>query len=172
MDHVRYRCPTAGRFSMEDTHCTSGGPRSTHAYRARIHSGKVIRILAYAHTCRHMWVYVLRAPYHAFLACQIYLSFFFILYSLFFSPRWLISRERYKEALSILANLRSNGDTTDNDVLMEYTSIVQDVTFDRTFTSKKIEALFKKGIENYRKRTLLGAGIHTFAQLTGINALL
>lgn len=92
--------------------------------------------------------------------------------SLFRSPRWLISRERYKEALSILANLRSNGDTTDNDVLMEYTSIVQDVTFDRTFTSKKIEALFKKGIENYRQRTLLGAGIHTFAQLTGINALL
>ena len=55
---------------------------------------------------------------------------------------------------------------------MEYTSIVQDVTFDRTFTSKKFCALFKTGIENYRKRTVLGAGIHIFTQLTGANALL
>lgn len=88
------------------------------------------------------------------------------------SPRWLISRERNKEALEILALLRSEGDTRDTEVQMEFTGIVQDVTFDRTFSSTKFLALFKKGIDNYRKRTILGAGIHTFTQFTGINALL
>ncbi|KAI8139122.1 major facilitator superfamily domain-containing protein, partial [Fennellomyces sp. T-0311] len=47
------------------------------------------------------------------------------------SPRWLIARDRYDEALRILAQ-----------------------------------------IQNYRKRTVLGAGIHIFTQLTGANALL
>ncbi|KAI9497709.1 general substrate transporter [Zychaea mexicana] len=87
------------------------------------------------------------------------------------SPRWLIARDRYNEALSILAQIRGNK-TDDTEIQMEYTSIVQDVTFDRTFTSRKFCALFKTGIENYRKRTVLGAGIHIFTQLTGANALL
>ncbi|KAI9262136.1 general substrate transporter [Phascolomyces articulosus] len=87
------------------------------------------------------------------------------------SPRWLIARDRYNEALTILAQIRGNK-TDDTEVQMEYTSIVQDVTFDRTYTSKTFFALFKKGIENYRKRTVLGAGIHIFTQLTGANGLL
>ncbi|KAL1934776.1 hypothetical protein VTP01DRAFT_6958 [Rhizomucor pusillus] len=98
-----------------------------------------------------------------------------LLLGLFFvpeSPRWLIARDEYDEALYILSLLRSRGNKQDTETLMEFTSIVQDVTFDRTFTSKKFQALFERGIENYQKRTLLGAGIHTFTQFTGFNALL
>lgn len=87
------------------------------------------------------------------------------------SPRWLIARDQYSQALAILAQIRGNK-TDDTEVQMEYTSIVQDVTFDRTYTSKTFFALFKTGIENYRKRTVLGAGIHIFTQLTGANGLL
>lgn len=89
-----------------------------------------------------------------------------------FSPRWLIACGRYAEALDILALIRSRGDTKDIAVQMEYFIIVQDVTFDRAYSSKKPFAIFRRGIDNYLKRTVLGAGIHIFTQLTGVNAIL
>lgn len=88
------------------------------------------------------------------------------------SPRWLIYKDRPKEALQILASLRSKGDTLDVDVQMEYTGIVQDVTFDKIVYKQRFLSLLKKGNDNNLKRTLLGMGIHTFTQLSGINALL
>ncbi|CDS06967.1 hypothetical protein LRAMOSA09490 [Lichtheimia ramosa] len=88
------------------------------------------------------------------------------------SPRWLIACGRYEEALDILALIRSRGDTKDIAVQMEYFIIVQDVTFDRQYSSKKPFAIFRRGIDNYLKRTVLGAGIHIFTQLTGVNAIL
>lgn len=55
---------------------------------------------------------------------------------------------------------------------MEFVGIVQDVTFDKIYSSKTYTALLEKDIENNRKRTLLGIGIHMLTQLTGINVLL
>ncbi|KAI9318115.1 general substrate transporter [Dichotomocladium elegans] len=88
------------------------------------------------------------------------------------SPRWLIARGRYEEALEILAAIRSHGDRENLEVMMEYHIIVQDVSFDRAYSSKKSFAIFRRGIDNYLKRTVLGAGIHIFTQLTGVNAIL
>jgi hypothetical protein len=74
--------------------------------------------------------------------------------------------------LQILAQLRSHGDITNVDVQMEFTGIVQDVTFDKMTYTQRFLSLLRKGNDNNRKRTLLGMGIHTFTQLSGINAIL
>ncbi|KAI8330445.1 major facilitator superfamily domain-containing protein [Chlamydoabsidia padenii] len=55
---------------------------------------------------------------------------------------------------------------------MEYLGILQDVTFERQCASKSYSALLTKGTDNYRKRILLGMGLHIMTQFTGINALL
>ncbi|KAI7898554.1 general substrate transporter [Cokeromyces recurvatus] len=89
------------------------------------------------------------------------------------SPRWLIYKDRNDEALKILARLRSHGNEHDVDVQMEFTGIAQDSSFDKlTYTTPRFFLLLKKGTENNRKRTLLGMGVHTFSQLSGINAIL
>ncbi|KAG2195654.1 hypothetical protein INT47_002893, partial [Mucor saturninus] len=88
------------------------------------------------------------------------------------SPRWLIYKDRPQEALRILAQLRSRGDVHDVEVQMEFTGIVQDVSFDKIVYKQRFLSLLKKGNDNNLKRTLLGMGIHTFTQLSGINALL
>ncbi|KAI8644253.1 hypothetical protein BD408DRAFT_474979 [Parasitella parasitica] len=100
---------------------------------------------------------------------------FFMLCGLHFipeSPRWLIYKDRNAEALQILAQLRSHGNENDVDVQMEFTSIVQDVSFDKMAYRQRFMSLLRKGNDNNRKRTLLGVGIHVFTQLSGINALL
>lgn len=88
------------------------------------------------------------------------------------SPRWLIYRDRNKEALEILAQLRSRGDINNVEVQMEFTGIVQDVSFDKMAYQQRFLSLLRKGNDNNRRRTLLGMGIHIFTQLSGINALL
>ncbi|KAI8095690.1 hypothetical protein BDF21DRAFT_406489 [Thamnidium elegans] len=88
------------------------------------------------------------------------------------SPRWLIYKDRNTEALMILSQLRSKGNEHDVDVQMEFTGIVQDVSFDKMVYKQKFWSLLRKGNDNNRKRILLGMGIHIFTQLSGINALL
>ena len=71
--------------------------------------------------------------------------------------------------------MKSLRNTTPGDYLvqMEYASIKQDVSFDEKFPSKQsYKALLEKGIENNRRRTILGIGMHMLTQLTGINVLL
>ncbi|KAI9243636.1 general substrate transporter [Sporodiniella umbellata] len=86
------------------------------------------------------------------------------------SPRWLIYRERLVEAYTILSRLRHQESETD--IRMEFTSIVQDVSFDKMAYRHRFLSLVTKGNDNHRKRTLLGMGIHAFTQLSGANAVL
>ncbi|ORZ10793.1 and other transporter-domain-containing protein [Absidia repens] len=88
------------------------------------------------------------------------------------SPRWLIYRNRYDEALEIMALLRSDGRKDDLNLQMEFTGVRQDVGFDKRYTRKSFLALWSTGTENNLTRTLLGMGIHIFTQLSGINAIL
>ncbi|KAI8069969.1 hypothetical protein BC940DRAFT_296611 [Gongronella butleri] len=88
------------------------------------------------------------------------------------SPRWLIYRNRYNEALDIMALLRSQGNKDDLDLQMEFTGVRQDVWFDKHYTRKSFVGLWSTGIENNRTRTLLGMGIHICTQISGSNALI
>jgi hypothetical protein len=88
------------------------------------------------------------------------------------SPRWLIYKDRNAEALAILAKLRSYDNENDVEVQMEFTGIVQDVSFDKMAYRQRFVSLLRKGNDNNRRRTLLGMGVHIFTQLSGINALL
>lgn len=88
------------------------------------------------------------------------------------SPRWLIHQERFSEAKQILQILRDKKDTNDLELMMEYTGIIQERNYDRKYSSQSYKSLISKGIDNNRKRTILGVGLHIMTQLTGINALL
>lgn len=112
------------------------------------------------------FVYVVQHP-HFFISGDNYHPVNAILHS----PRWLIYKtKRRDEALAILTRLRSGQDISI--IQMECTSIEQDVAFDAKYASKGYWTLLEKGIENNRRRTLLGIGIHALTQLTGINVLL
>ncbi|ORZ15632.1 major facilitator superfamily domain-containing protein [Absidia repens] len=65
-----------------------------------------------------------------------------------------------------------NGYESAETLEMEYLGIIQDVTFERQCASKSYSALLTKGIDNYRKRLLLGMGLHIMTQFTGINVIL
>lgn len=88
------------------------------------------------------------------------------------SPRWLMDRDRDDEALTVLAKLRSNGDTSDPEAISEYNEIKSNVQFERENAAKSYLELLKVGPENIRRRILLGVFIQIFQQLTGINAIM
>nr|CAG8572707.1 6897_t:CDS:10 [Entrophospora candida] len=89
-----------------------------------------------------------------------------------FSPRWLLDHDRDEEGLKVIADLRSNGDKSDANVLSEYNEIKENVKFEREFAAKSYYELVKKGPENIRRRMILGVVIQVFQQFTGINAIL
>lgn len=89
-----------------------------------------------------------------------------------FSPRWLLDHDRDEEGLKVIADLRSNGDKSDANVLSEYNEIKENVKFEREFAAKSYYELVKKGPENIRRRMILGIVIQIFQQFTGINAIL
>lgn len=88
------------------------------------------------------------------------------------SPRWLIYQGRFSEAKHILRVLRAKKDDDDLELRMEYTGIIQERNYDRKYSSQSYKSLIEEGIDNNRKRTILGVGLHIMTQLTGINALL
>lgn len=90
----------------------------------------------------------------------------------YISPRWLIYQGKYAQARKILQKLRAKKDTHDLELSMEYTGIIQERNYDIKYSSSSYAALIKRGIDNNRKRTILGVGLHIMTQLTGINAIL
>ncbi|KAK4512973.1 Oxysterol-binding protein 3 [Mucor velutinosus] len=88
------------------------------------------------------------------------------------SPRWLIYQGRFSEAKQILRVLRAKKDNDDLELRMEYTGIIQERNYDNKYSSQSYKSLIEQGIDNNRKRTILGVGLHIMTQLTGINALM
>ncbi|KAK9371777.1 general substrate transporter [Lipomyces chichibuensis] len=96
----------------------------------------------------------------------------FLFISLFwlpFSPRWLASKDRWDDALKVLAFLRTaNNDINDPLVLAEYRSIEDQVRIERETESRSFKELVSKKL---RKRVFLSVAVHVCNQLTGSNLL-
>ena len=97
-----------------------------------------------------------------------------ILLSLMFqrpeSPRWLFMQDRSEEALQVLAKLHGGGHEDDETVKAEYEEIRIINHYEKEMPPPSLFALFFK--KDYRRRTLLGAGIQFLHEITGPNICL
>lgn len=86
------------------------------------------------------------------------------------SPRWLFMQDRSEEALQVLAKLHGGGNQNDETVRAEYEEIRIINEYEKTMSPPSVYALFFK--REYRRRTILGAGIQFLHELSGPNICL
>ncbi|KAI1760652.1 general substrate transporter [Hypoxylon sp. FL1150] len=86
-----------------------------------------------------------------------------------YSPRWLASRDRWDEAINVLALLHGGGATSHPKVLTEYKEIEEALRFEREEALFGFRALLKPRI---LKRVALGVSVQMWSQLTGINIMM
>lgn len=92
---------------------------------------------------------------------------FVLLVGLFFfpySPRWLATKDRWEEAIQVLARLHGDGDPNHPKVLAEYQEIEDALRFEREEATSSFRALVKPRIF---KRVLLGMSVQMWSQLCG-----
>lgn len=85
------------------------------------------------------------------------------------SPRWLASKDRWEEALDVLAHLHGGGDVNHPAVLAEYKEIEDALRFEREEAETSFGALVKPRIV---KRVILGMSIQMWSQLCGMNIMM
>jgi MFS family permease len=85
------------------------------------------------------------------------------------SPRWLASKDRWEEALTVLAHLHGGGDMNHPAVLAEYKEIEEALRFEREQAETSFGALMKPRII---KRVILGMSIQMWSQLCGMNIMM
>ncbi|KAK8116848.1 uncharacterized protein PG998_005129 [Apiospora kogelbergensis] len=97
---------------------------------------------------------------------------FILLIGLFFfpySPRWLATKDRWEEAIRVLARLHGDGDPNHPKVLAEYQEIEEALRFEREEAISSFRALAKPRIF---KRVLLGMSVQMWSQLCGMNIMM
>jgi hypothetical protein len=95
-----------------------------------------------------------------------------LLFGLFFlprSPRWLASKNRWEEAVQVLADLHANGDTNSPRVLAEYQEIQEAVHLESTQTLSSYRQLVERRM---LRRVVLGMSIQMWSQLSGMNIMM
>jgi hypothetical protein len=85
-----------------------------------------------------------------------------------YSPRWLASKDRWEEALTVLAHLHGGGDVNHPKVLAEYKQIEDALQFEREVAVTSYAALVEPKIF---KRVILGMSIQMWSQLCGMNIM-
>lgn len=96
---------------------------------------------------------------------------FILLIGLFWfpkSPRWLASKDRWEEALQVLADVHGKGDSNNLVVLAEYKEIEDAIRFEREDQVSDYKELMKPRIF---KRVILGMSIQMWSQLCGMNIM-
>lgn len=97
---------------------------------------------------------------------------FILLFGLFFfprSPRWLASKDRWEDAIQVLAHLHGGGDVNHPKVLAEYQEIEEALRFEREQAATSFKALTQPRIV---KRVILGMSIQMWSQLCGMNIMM
>ncbi|KAI9353371.1 hypothetical protein DFJ73DRAFT_959178 [Zopfochytrium polystomum] len=85
------------------------------------------------------------------------------------SPRWLAEKGFHAEGQRVIAQLRGFDDEDDDEVVVEYRSIVAGVEYERRIGTAGWAQLLQKGV---RRRLALGVTNQFFQQWTGINVIL
>ncbi|CAN6655872.1 hexose transporter Hxt17p [Trichomonascus vanleenenianus] len=85
------------------------------------------------------------------------------------SPRWLGNKDRWEEAITIIANVQGGGDVNHPQVLIEVEEIKEQVRIDRESADVTIFDLFKKDSIN---RTMVGFWAQVWQQLCGMNVMM
>ncbi|KAF2970870.1 hypothetical protein GQX73_g2632 [Xylaria multiplex] len=86
-----------------------------------------------------------------------------------YSPRWLASKDRWDEAIRVLAALHGAGDVHHPKVLAEYKEIEEALRFEREEASSSFKALTRPRI---LRRVVLGMSIQMWSQLCGMNIMM
>lgn len=89
------------------------------------------------------------------------------MYFLPYSPRWLAGKDRWEEALTVLANRHGRGNKEDPKVLAEFEEIQEVVRFEREEAVSSYKQLVAPRMY---KRVLLGMSIQMWSQLCGMNS--
>ncbi|KAK4187041.1 general substrate transporter [Podospora australis] len=98
-------------------------------------------------------------------AIILFIGLFFFPYS----PRWLASKDRWEEALQVLANLHGKGDPRHPKVLAQYQEIEEALRFEREQAVSSFKALVEPRM---LKRVALGMSIQMWSQLCGMNIMM
>lgn len=94
-----------------------------------------------------------------------------LFFGLFFfpkSPRWLASKDRWDEALSVLADVHGGGDPNHPKVLAEFQEIKEALRFER---EEAVQSFAKLAEPRMLKRVILGMSIQMWSQLCGMNVM-
>jgi sugar porter (SP) family MFS transporter len=85
------------------------------------------------------------------------------------SPRWLADKDRWDEALRVLADVHGYGDLNHPKVLAEYHEIKEVIRFEREEAISSYTELTKPRI---LKRVFLGMSVQMWSQLCGMNVMM
>ncbi|KAG9248760.1 high-affinity glucose transporter [Calycina marina] len=94
---------------------------------------------------------------------------FFGMFFLPRSPRWLASKDRWEEAINVMAGLHGGGDVNHPKVLAEYQEIEEALRFEREEAVSSYRQLVAPRIF---KRVVLGMSIQMWSQLCGMNVMM
>ncbi|KAI0101949.1 general substrate transporter [Hypoxylon sp. NC0597] len=86
-----------------------------------------------------------------------------------YSPRWLASKDRWEEAIKVMADLHGGGNVNHPKVLAEYKEIEEALRFEREEGLSSFGALIQPRIF---KRVILGISVQMWSQLCGMNIMM
>ncbi|KAI1380260.1 general substrate transporter [Hypoxylon crocopeplum] len=98
-------------------------------------------------------------------AFVLFIGLFFFPYT----PRWLASKDRWEEAIQVMAILHGSGDMNHPKVLAEYKEIEEALRFKSEEAGSNFRALAHPRIF---KRVVLGMSVQMWSQLSGMNIMM